>query len=71
LYEPGVKAAIITGGALAGAIVGGVAGAAIIGVGGKKGYDYLMAKNSPMGDVNNNPLYAPSPQSGVNPLFRS
>jgi len=71
LYDEGAKAAAIAGGAVAGIVIGAVAVAGLVGFGGKKGYDYLMAKNAPIGDVGNNPLYAPSGGSGENPLFRS
>jgi len=69
LYDNTAKAAAISGGVLAGVIVGGVAAAALVGFGGKQGYNYLMAKNSPVGGVANNPLYAPSSASGNNALF--
>jgi len=71
VYNNDAKVAAITGGAVAGIVVGGVAAAAAIGVGGKKGYDFLMAKNSPIGNVGNNPMYAPSGGAGENPLFNS
>jgi len=70
LYDSGAKAAAIAGGAVAGIVIGAVAVAGLIGFGGKKGYDYLMAKNSPVGPVADNPLYAPSANAGVNPLFK-
>jgi hypothetical protein len=71
LYDQAAKAAAITGGALAGVVIGAVAAAALIGFGGKKGYDYLMAKESPIGGVAQNPLYTPAQSSGVNPMFAS
>lgn len=69
VYDKKKRDAVITGGVLAGVIIGAVAAAALIGFGGKAGYDYLMAKNSPIGDVGNNPLYAPSGGSGENALY--
>jgi len=69
VWDTTAKNAAIGAGATAGAVIGAVAGAAVVGVGGKKGYDYLMAKNSPLGSVGNNPIYAPSPSAGNNPLF--
>jgi len=71
LYDNTAKTAAITGGALAGVVIGAVAAAALVGFGGKKGYDYLMASNSPIKDVGTNPLYAPSGGSGENPLFKT
>jgi len=68
-YSSAAKDAAISAGATAGAAIGAVAGAAAVGVGGKKGYDYLMAKNSPIGNVGNNPIYAPSAASGSNALY--
>jgi len=70
VYDKSVVAGI-TAGATAGVVVAAVAVAALVGFGGKKGYDYLMAKNSPIGDVGNNPLYAPGSGSGQNALYRS
>jgi len=69
LYNKKAKAAAITGGAVAGIVIGSVAAAALIGAGGKAGYDYLMAKNSPMGPVATNPLYTQAAGSGSNPMF--
>jgi len=69
VYDAAAKAAAISAGTAAGAAIGAVAGAALVGVGGKKGYDYLMAKNSPIGNVGNNPIYAPNPSSASNPLY--
>jgi len=71
LYNNAAKTAAIAGGTLAGVIIGAVAGAALVGFGGKKGYDYLMASSSPIKDVGTNPLYAPSGGSGENPLFKT
>jgi len=71
LYNPTAKAAAISGGVLAGVVIGAVAAAALVGFGGKQGYDYLMNKNSPIGQVDNNPLYAPSGSSGQNALYSS
>ncbi len=51
LYDNTVKTAAISGGVVAGIVIGAVAGAALIGFGGYKGYDYLMAKNSAIGGV--------------------
>jgi len=69
VWDAGAAAAI-SAGVVAGAVIGAVAVAGILGFGGKKGYDYLMAKNGPIGDVANNPLYTPSASSGTNPLFK-
>jgi len=71
LYNSAAKAAAISGGVLAGVVIGAVAAAALVGFGGKQGYDYLMNKNSPIGQVDNNPLYAPSGGAGQNALYRS
>jgi hypothetical protein len=71
VYDQAAKDAAISAGTIAGAAVGAAAAAALIGVGGKKGYDYLMAKNMPIGNVGNNPMYAPSGGAGENPLFNS
>eukprot|EP00026_Physarum_polycephalum_P000817 Phypoly_transcript_00818.p1 GENE.Phypoly_transcript_00818~~Phypoly_transcript_00818.p1 ORF type:complete len:1263 (+),score=126.45 Phypoly_transcript_00818:119-3907(+) len=69
LYNKKARAAAITGGALAGIIIGAIIAAALIGVGGKVGYTYLMAKNAPMSNVGTNPLYADAAGSGTNALF--
>lgn len=69
LYDKKAKAAVITGGALAGIVIGAVAGAALIGAGGKAGFDFLMAKNAPMGAVATNPLYTQAAGSGNNQLY--
>lgn len=69
MYDKAAKAGAITGGAVAGIVIGAVAGAALIGAGGKAGYDYLMAKNAPMGAVKGNPLYVQAAGTGSNPMF--
>jgi len=69
LYNKAAKAGAIAAGTIAGATIGAVAGAAALGVGGKAGYDYLMAKNSPMGPVATNPLYTQAATAGTNPMF--
>jgi len=69
LYDDKAKKGAIAAGTVAGAVIGAVAGAAVIGFGGKAGYDYLMAKNNPSGPVLNNPLYAHSPAAGNNQLY--
>lgn len=68
-YDEKAKAAAIATGTIVGIVIGAVAAAAIIGFGGKAGYDYLMAKNSPIGAVQPNPLYTPAAGTGENPLF--
>jgi len=70
LYDQKVKAAAIGAGAVAGIVIGAVAAAALIGFGGKKGYDFLMAKNNPMGPVATNPLYTASNTAGTNALYK-
>jgi len=63
--------ALLTAGAVAGIVIGAVVVAALLGFGGKKGYDYLMAHHSPIGQVDNNPLYSPSGGAGQNPTYKS
>lgn len=64
------KAAKITGGVLAGIIVGAAAFAAIVGISSKKGYDYYKLKSAiDTGSVASNPLYVEKGGAGINPLF--
>jgi len=69
LYNKAAKAGAITGGAVAGIVIGSVVAAAAIGVGGKAGYDFLVAKNSAVGAVQDNPLYTQAAGTGNNQLY--
>jgi hypothetical protein len=69
VYDSTAQKSAIAAGTVAGAVIGAVAGAAVLGFGGKAGYDYLMAKNNPTGPVLNNPLYNHNPAAGNNQLY--
>jgi len=69
LYNKAAKVAAISAGVTAGIVIGAVAAAAVIGVGGKAGYDYLVAKNSAVGAVQDNPLYTQAAGAGNNQLY--
>jgi len=69
LYNKAAKAAAIGAGATAGIVIGAVVAAALIGVGGKAGYDFIVAKNSAVGAVVDNPLYTHGAGAGQNQLY--
>jgi len=60
--------AAISAGALVGIIIAAAVIAALVGVGGKKGYDYYMANRADMTQASNNPLYNAGNLTGTNPL---
>eukprot|EP01117_Protostelium_nocturnum_P014355 TRINITY_DN545_c0_g1_i5.p1 TRINITY_DN545_c0_g1~~TRINITY_DN545_c0_g1_i5.p1 ORF type:complete len:769 (-),score=217.00 TRINITY_DN545_c0_g1_i5:253-2559(-) len=64
------KAAVagIAVGTIVGAAVGAAAGAVLLGVGGKKGYDFLQARGEAQGGIQNNPMYVDNANNN-NPLF--
>jgi len=68
----GEKAAIISGGAVAGVVIAAVIFAALAGFGGKKGYDaWVRMKDEKMGGANTNPMYEIPSGSGTNPMYAS
>jgi len=69
LYDTTAKAAAIGAGAVAGITIAAVIGAAGIAYGGKRGYDYWTSNDTPLGVVEDNPLYIQSGNSADNPIF--
>jgi hypothetical protein len=59
----------ISAGAIAGIAVGAAAGAALVGVGGKKGFDFYTARNAAGGGVQDNPLYQSGGSGGNNAMY--
>eukprot|EP01113_Clastostelium_recurvatum_P048864 TRINITY_DN8979_c0_g1_i1.p1 TRINITY_DN8979_c0_g1~~TRINITY_DN8979_c0_g1_i1.p1 ORF type:complete len:942 (+),score=124.22 TRINITY_DN8979_c0_g1_i1:56-2881(+) len=64
------QAAVITGGVIAGIVIGAVVFAALAGFGAKKGYDkWVRMKDERLGAASTNPMYAPSAGSGTSALY--
>jgi len=59
----------IGAGAIAGIVIGCVAVAALVGLGGKKGYDVWLHHRANMGSAQTNPMYQDNGLSGSNPLY--
>jgi len=52
-------------------VIGAVAFAVVIGVGGKKGYDYYKERVESMSKIEDNPLYVERGRDHDNPLYKS
>jgi len=59
----------ISAGAVAGIVIGAVAVCFILGISGKKGYDFYKSRKENITGAHSNPLYADQGRTGTNPLY--
>jgi len=59
----------ISAGVIAAIVIAVVVAAVLIGIGGKKGYDYYMSRQANMNTAQSNPMYNDSGRTGTNPFY--
>jgi len=63
------EAAGLGAGAITAAVLGSIGAAVIVGVGGKKGYDYFQSRAFAANNVQENPLFQAAKRERDNPLY--
>jgi len=65
-----VKTAVgISAGVIGGIVAAGAVAAALVGFGGKKGYDHWAKKTTDITSAHTNPMYTDDGATGVNPMY--
>lgn len=68
-YKKKTAAAIITGGAVAGVVIGAVIFAVLAALGARQAYLWMQLRTGAIAGAQANPLYQPNLNAGVNPLY--